>query len=106
MGGIVKQLEKFKLHITTLTFSIILMLVMLNGQASLDTVLAVDGSPPLSCADPSIVSDSLIRCTYVPNEVLVFFRGLRLPRHEHGISELACFESKQLKTAIVPNRLD
>ena len=104
MVGIVKQLEKFKLYVTTLTFSIKLMLVMWNCQASLNTVLAVDGGPTLSCADPIIVSDSLIRCTNVPNDVLIFIRSLRLPRHEHGFSELACFKSKQLETAVVPNR--
>ena len=106
MGGVVKQLENSKFHVTTLTLSIILMLVMWNGQASLGTVLAVDGSPPLSCADPGVVCDSLFRCTYVPNDVLIFLRSLRLPRHEHGFSKLACFKSKQLKSAIVPNRLD
>ena len=103
MVGVVKQLEKFKLHITTLTFSIILMRVIWNCQASLNTVLAVDGSPMLSCTDSSIVSDSLIKCTNVPNDVLIYLRSLRFPRHEHGFSELACFESKQLETAVVPN---
>ena len=72
MGRVVKQLEKFKLHVITLTFSIVLMLVMLSYQASLNVVLAVDGSPPLSCADLDIVCDSLIRCTNVPNNVSYF----------------------------------
>lgn len=85
-------------------FQIFLMLVIWNSQASLNTLLTVDFSLSFAFTDSSIVCDSLIMCTIVPNYVLIFLWSLWLPRHDHWLSELACFKCKQLKAAEVPNR--